>query len=83
MAAVRLLAFSPQDEEEIGQQCSREALVSSLERDLQGPRVRATLRGLYDMLVDGESGLHYLCTAAVILLYKRTTTAATDNFAHH
>ncbi|CAN0380002.1 unnamed protein product, partial [Ectocarpus sp. 8 AP-2014] len=54
VAVVRLLAFSPQDEEGIGQQCSREALVSSLERDLQGPRVRATLQGLHDMLVDGE-----------------------------
>ncbi|CBJ33291.1 hypothetical protein Esi_0455_0005 [Ectocarpus siliculosus] len=54
MAAVGLLAFSPQDEEGIGLQCSREALVSSLERDLQGPRVRVTLQGLYDMLVDGE-----------------------------
>ncbi|CAM9459673.1 unnamed protein product [Ectocarpus sp. 12 AP-2014] len=54
VAVVRLLAFSPQDEEGIGQQYSREQLVSSLERDLQGPRVRATLQGLYDMLVDGE-----------------------------
>ncbi|CAM9473937.1 unnamed protein product [Ectocarpus fasciculatus] len=54
VAVVRLLAFSPQHEEGIGQQRSREALVSSLERDLQGPRVRLTLHGLCDMLVDGE-----------------------------
>lgn len=57
---VRMLAFPCQGKDGSdsqaagGEQTSRDTLVASLRRDLEGPRRASALQGLCDMLGDGK-----------------------------